>query len=97
MVAIAKYNPRAELIAVQQSLLEEYECQLNKEIVENVAILSHLSQREQVRGQVSCQEIQKVLGREKRNASKLVAIQNFSEELVGIAEEQHQQLGTCVI
>ena len=46
MVAMAEYDPRAELMVTQQSLLKKYECQLNKEIEENVAILSHLSQCE---------------------------------------------------
>ena len=45
---MAEYDPRQELMATQQSLLEEYEHELNREIEENVAILSHLSQCEQV-------------------------------------------------
>ena len=86
---MAEYNPRAELMATQQNLLKEYEHQLNKEIEENVAILSYFSQCEQVGEQVPCQEIQKALEREKKNASKMVALQNLNEELLSIAEEQH--------
>ena len=92
-----QYNPRAELNATQQNLLEEYECQLNKEIEENVAILSHLSQYGQVGEQVPHQEIQQALKREKKNASKLVTLQYLNEELLSIAEEQHQQLRACVL
>ena len=33
---------------------------------------------------------------EKKNASKLVALQNLNEELLSVAEEQHQQLDACV-
>ena len=66
---MAEYNPGAELMATQQSLLNGYECQLNKEIEENVAILSHLSQCEQVGEWVPHQEIQQALKREKKNAS----------------------------
>ena len=36
-----EYDPRAELMGTQQSLLKEYECEFNREIEENVAILSH--------------------------------------------------------
>ena len=61
-------------MATQQSLLEEYEHELNREIEENVAILSHLSQCEQVGEQVPHQEIQQALEREKKNASKFVAL-----------------------
>ena len=43
---MAEYAPKAELMAAQQSLLGEYDCQLNKEMDKNVAILSHLSQHE---------------------------------------------------
>ena len=50
---MAEYDQRAELMATQQSLLEEYKYQLNEEIEENVAILSHLSQHEQVGEQVA--------------------------------------------
>ena len=84
-------------MATQQSLLEEYECQINKEIEENVAILSHLSQHEQVGEWVLHQEIQQVLEREKKNASKLVALQNLNEELLSVAKEHHQQLGACAL
>ena len=63
-------------MAAQQSLLKEYEHQLNKEIEENVAILSHSSQCEQAGEQVPYQEIQQALEREKKNASKLAALQN---------------------
>ena len=97
MVIISEYNPRAELIATQESLLEEYEHQLNKEIEENEAIFRHLSQCEQVGEQVPHQEIQQTLEREKKNTSKLVALQNLNEELLSIAEEQYQQLGACVL
>ena len=45
---MAEYDPRQELMAIQQSLLKEYEHQFNKKIEENVAILSHLLQCEQV-------------------------------------------------
>ena len=41
-----EYDPRPELMARQQSLLEVYDHQLSKEIEENVTVLSHLSQRE---------------------------------------------------
>ena len=50
---MAEYDQRAELMATQQSLLEEYKYQLNEEIEENVAILSHLSQHGQVGEQVA--------------------------------------------
>ena len=33
--------------------------------------------------------------REKQNASKLVALRNFNEQLLSIAEEQQQQIGAC--
>ena len=79
-------------MATQQSLLEEYEHQLNKEIEENVAILSHLFQHEQVGEWVPHQEIQHYLKREEKSASKLVALQNLNEELLSVADEQHQQL-----
>ena len=39
---MAEHNPRQEFIAMQQSLLKEYKCQLNEETAENVGILSHL-------------------------------------------------------
>ena len=42
-----------------------------------------------------CKEIQQALEKEKQNASKLVAMKSFIEELLNVAEEQHQQLGTC--
>ena len=64
---MAEYDPRQELMATQQSLLKEYECELNREIEENVAILSCLSQHEQVGEWVPHQEIQQVLEREKKN------------------------------
>ena len=51
---MAEYNPRPELMAMQQSLLEDYEPQLNQEIKEIVAILSGLSQQEQAEEQVPC-------------------------------------------
>ena len=44
---MAEYDPRPELMAIQQSLLEDYEHQLNQEIEEYVAKLSHLSQWDQ--------------------------------------------------
>ena len=94
---MVKYDPRQELMAMQQILLKEYEHQLNKEIEENVAILSHLLQQEQVREQVPCQEIKQAIKREKKNVSKLVALQNLNEELLSIAEEQHQQLGVPLL
>ena len=90
---MAEYNPRPEIMATQQSLLKEYEHQLKKEIEENVAILSHLSQCEQVGEQVPCQEIQHALQREKKYAFKLVTLQNLNEELFSLAEKQHWQLG----
>ena len=37
---MAEYDLRAELMAMQQSLLKEYEHELKREIEENVAILS---------------------------------------------------------
>ena len=58
---MAKYDPRPELIVMQQSLFEDYEHQLNQEIKENVAILSSLSQWEQARENMPCKEIQQVL------------------------------------
>ena len=88
---MAEYDPRAELMATQQSLLKEYEHQLNKEIEENVAILSCLLQYEQVREQVPWQKLQQALKREKKNTSKLVAMQKLNEELLSVAEEQHWQ------
>ena len=51
-----------------------------------------LSQCEQVGEQVPHQEIQQTLEREKINASKLVALLELYEELLSVAEEQHQQL-----
>ena len=63
---MAEYDPRQELIDTQQSLLKEYVCELNREIEENVAILSHLLQCEQVGEQVPHQEIQQALEREKK-------------------------------
>ena len=92
-----EYNPRTELMPTQQSLLGEYEHQLNKEMEGNVAILSCLSQQESVGEQVSSQEIQQVLKRKKKNASKLVALPNFNKELLSIAAEQHWQLGAHVL
>ena len=38
------------------------------------------------------QEIQQALDREKKNASKLVALQNWNEELLSVAKEQNRQL-----
>ena len=43
--------------------------------------------------QAPCQEIQQALKREKKSVSKLVALQNFNEELLSVAKERHQQLG----
>ena len=63
---MAEYDPRQELMATQQSLLEEYEHELNREIEENVAILSCLSQSKQVGEWVPHQEIQQALEREKK-------------------------------
>ena len=40
-----------------------------------------------------CQEIQQAPKREKKSVSKLVALQDFNEELLTVAKEQHQQLG----
>ena len=77
-------------MATQQSLLKEYKCQLNKEIEHNMAILSCISQWKQAGKQVPCQEIQQTLKREKQNASKLVALKNFNEELLSVAEEQQR-------
>ena len=94
---MAEYDLRAELMATQHSLLKEYECKLNKEIEENVTILSHLSQHGQVGEWVTHQEIQQALKRQKKNASKLVALQNLNEELLSVAEEQHHQLSVCVL
>ena len=94
---MAEYHPRAELMVTQQSLLKEYECKLNKEIEENVEILSCLSQHEQVAEWVPHQQIQQALKREKKNASKLVAFQNLNEELLSVAKEQHWQLRTFVL
>ena len=82
---MAEYDPRAEFKATQQSLLKEYKHQLNKEIEENVTILSHLSQCEQIGELVLHHEIQQALVREKKNASKLVELQNLNEELLSIA------------
>ena len=62
---MAEHDPRQELMATQQNLLEEYERELNREIEENVAILSQLSQREQVGEWVPHQEIQQALERER--------------------------------
>ena len=76
-------------MSTQQNLLEGYEWQFNKEIDKNVAILSHLSQWDQIREQVPCQEIQQVLKREKQNAPKLVCLRNFNEELLSVAKKQH--------
>ena len=61
---MAEYDPRAELMATQQSILEEHE--LNREIELNVAILSCLLQCEQVGEWVPHQEIQQALEREKK-------------------------------
>ena len=81
----------------QQSLLEEYEHQLNKEKEKNVAILNCLSQCEQAGESVPHQEIQQALEREKKNASKLVALQNLNKDLLSIAREQCWQFGECVL
>ena len=93
---MAEHDPRQELMATQQNFLEEDECELNREIEENVAILSQLSQWEQVGEWVPHQQIQQALEREReregKNASKLVALQEFNEELLSVAKEQHQQL-----
>ena len=89
---MAEHDPRQELMATQQSLLEEYECELNREIEENVVILSQLSQQEQVGERMPHQEIQQALERERKNASKLVALQELNEELLSVAKEQHRQL-----
>ena len=35
------------------------------------------------------QEIQQALKREKKNASKMVSLQNLNKELLSIAKEQH--------
>ena len=43
---------------------------------------------------MSHQEIQQALEREKKNASKVVALQNLNKELLSVAEEQHRQLDT---
>ena len=43
---MAEYDPRPELMALPQNLLEKYDHQFNQEIKENMAILSHLSQWE---------------------------------------------------
>ena len=43
------------------------------------------------------QEIQHALEREKKNASKLVALKNLNEELLSKAKEQHLQLGAHVL
>ena len=72
---MAKYDPRQELMATQQSLLEENEYQLSCEIEENMVILSHLSQHEQDGERVSWDKIQKALEHEKQNGSKLAALQ----------------------
>ena len=53
-----------------------------------MAIFSYLSQREQDGEQVPHQEIQQALKRECKNASKLVALQNFKEQLLSIADWQ---------
>ena len=82
---------RAVLMAIQWSLLKEYECELNRKIKEIVAILSQLSQCDQVGEQVPHQEIQQAQDREKKNASKLVALQELNEELLIVAKEQHWQ------
>ena len=57
---MAEYNPREELVAMQQSP-QGVECQLHKEIEENVAILCHLFQCEQVGEKVPCKAIQQTL------------------------------------
>ena len=71
---MAKYDPWPELIAMQQSLLQEYEHQLNQEIEENMVILSCLWQSKQAGEKVPDREIQQALEREKQNASKLDAL-----------------------
>ena len=92
---MAEHDPRQELMTTQQSLLEEYEHELNREIEENVAILSQLSQWEQVGEWVPYQEIQQALERKRKIASKLLALQELNEELLSVAEEQHQHLDAC--
>ena len=62
-----------------------------------MAILSHLSQHEQVGEPVPCQEIQQALKREKNNPSKLIALQKLNEELLSVVEEQHLQLRAHVL
>ena len=74
---MAEYDPRAELMATQQSLLEEYEHELNREIEQNVAILSHLLQHKQVGEQVLHQEIQQALEREQKKHIQAGCITEF--------------------
>ena len=58
-----------------------------------MAFLSHLSQWKHVGEQVPCREIPQAPERKKQNASKLVTLKNFNEELLSVADEQHKQLG----
>ena len=92
---MAEHDPRQELMATQQNLPEEYKRELNRDLEENVAILSKLSWWEQVGEWVPHQEIQQTLERERKNASKLVALQELNEELLSVAKEQHRQLDAC--
>ena len=82
-------------MATQQSLLEEYECELNSDRRE-CGNLSHLSQCEQVGEWVPHQEIQQALKREKKNASRLVALENFNKELLSCSQRTALAIGyTC--
>ena len=89
---MTEYDQRSELMAMHQSLLGEYECQLNKEIKKNMVILCNLSWWEQAGEHVPCREFQQVIKGEKQNAFKLLALKNFNEEVPSVAEEQRWQL-----
>ena len=89
---MATYNPWAELMATQQSLLEEYGHQLNKVIKRmwHFGAASHNACRLEA-GTIPINSTGPAEGEE--NASKLFALETFNEELLSVAKEQHQQLG----
>ena len=71
------------------------ECQLNQEIEEIMDIFSYLSQWEQAGEKMPHRDIQQAIERGKQNASKLVALKKFNEELLSVAEEQYLLFEVC--
>ena len=86
---MAEYDLRPELMSMQQSLLEEYECQLNQEIEGNMVIWATSYTGSRMEKRCHTEKSSRPF-RERKNWSKLVALKNFNEELLSVAEEQHQ-------